>query len=213
MGGPHGLPQSDDFRHSHAGEGHASASLRRSQSAGAAARTAAGERQDSLARRRPACSRADRAAFRSWKPRSRKPRSREPRSGSPLQGVRRQPKPTETGFETRQQAPQGQSAQAAAAPISASPRGMRTLIGVLILVALLPSALFAAMISFGAIHLNWPAPWPKAASSDLAFGACFGRRCPSAAETTSSARAEACRRDGQCSARAPRAAKCSRGGS
>ena len=55
------------------------------------------------------------------------------------------------------------------------------------------------------------------ASSDLAFGACFGRRCPSAGETTSSARAEvraeACRRDGQCSARAPRAAKCSRGGS
>ena len=64
-------------------------------------------------------------------------------------------------FETRQQAPQVQSAQAAAAPIAASPRGMRTLIGVLILVALLPSALFAAMISFGAIHLNWPAPWPK----------------------------------------------------
>ena len=64
-------------------------------------------------------------------------------------------------FETRQQAPQGQSAQAAAAPIPASPRGMRTLIGVLILVALLPSALFAAMIAFGAIHLNWPAPWPK----------------------------------------------------
>ena len=64
-------------------------------------------------------------------------------------------------FETRQQAPQVQSAQAAAAPIGASPRGMRTLIGVLILVALLPSALFAAMISFGAIHLNWPAPWPK----------------------------------------------------
>ena len=64
-------------------------------------------------------------------------------------------------FETRQQAPQVQRAQAAAAPIAASPRGMRTLIGVLILVALLPSALFAAMISFGAIHLNWPAPWPK----------------------------------------------------
>ena len=68
-------------------------------------------------------------------------------------------------FETRQQAPQVQSAQAAAAPIVASPRGMRTLIGVLILVALLPSALFAAMISFGAIHLNWPAPWPKTQAS------------------------------------------------
>ena len=64
-------------------------------------------------------------------------------------------------FDARQQAPQVQSAQAAAAPIAASPRGMRTLIGVLILVALLPSALFAAMISFGAIHLNWPAPWPR----------------------------------------------------
>ena len=38
-------------------------------------------------------------------------------------------------FETRQQAPQVQSAQAAAAPIVASPRGMRTLIGVLINVA------------------------------------------------------------------------------
>ena len=72
-------------------------------------------------------------------------------------------------FETRQQAPQVQSAQAAAAPIAASPRGMRTLIGVLILVALLPSALFAAMISFGAIHLNWPktqaATWPSAPAS------------------------------------------------
>ena len=68
-------------------------------------------------------------------------------------------------FETRQQAPQVQSAQAAAAPIVASPRGMRTLIGVLILVALLPSALFAAMISFGAIHLNWPAPWSKTQAS------------------------------------------------
>ena len=68
-------------------------------------------------------------------------------------------------FETRQQAPQVQSAQAAAAPIVASPRGMRTLIGVLILVALLPSVLFAAMISFGAIHLNWPAPWSKTQAS------------------------------------------------
>jgi uncharacterized protein YgiM (DUF1202 family) len=35
------------------------------------------------------------------------------------------------------------------------------LIGVLILVALLPSALFAAMMWSGAIHMTWPAPWPK----------------------------------------------------
>ena len=94
-------------------------------------------------------------------------------------------------FETRQQAPQVQSAQAAAAPIAASPRGMRTLIGVLILVALLPSALFAAMISFGANAPELARALAQDASSDLAFGACFSRRCPSAGETTSSARAEA----------------------
>jgi uncharacterized protein YgiM (DUF1202 family) len=65
-------------------------------------------------------------------------------------------------FESRPQAPQVQSPPLAAAPITPSPRGMRTLIGVLILVALLPSALFAAMIWLGAIHQNWPAPWLKA---------------------------------------------------
>jgi hypothetical protein len=64
-------------------------------------------------------------------------------------------------FETRAQAPQGESAQAAASPFVLSPRGMRTLIGALILVALLPSALFAAMIGFGAIHMTWPSAWPK----------------------------------------------------
>ena len=65
-------------------------------------------------------------------------------------------------FETRPQAPQIQSAQAAVSPMVPSPRGMRTLIGVLILVALLPSALFGAMMWFGAIHMTWPGPWPKA---------------------------------------------------
>ena len=84
-----------------------------------------------------------------------------PAPGSFAPGSQPQAAAEDQRFETRQQAPQVQSAQAAAAPIAASPRGMRTLIGVLILVALLPSALFAAMISFGAIHLNWPAPWPK----------------------------------------------------
>ena len=84
-----------------------------------------------------------------------------PAPGSFAPGSQPQAAAEDQRFETRQQAPQLQSAQAAAAPIAASPRGMRTLIGVLILVALLPSALFAAMISFGAIHLNWPAPWPK----------------------------------------------------
>jgi uncharacterized protein YgiM (DUF1202 family) len=39
---------------------------------------------------------------------------------------------------------------------------MRALIAVLILVALLPSALFAAMMWSGAIHMNWPSPWLKA---------------------------------------------------
>jgi hypothetical protein len=38
---------------------------------------------------------------------------------------------------------------------------MRMLIGVLILVALLPSALFAALMWSGAIHMNWPSAWPK----------------------------------------------------
>ena len=84
-----------------------------------------------------------------------------PAPGGFAPGSQPQAAPVDQRFETRQQASQGQSAQAAAAPIPASPRGMRTLIGVLILVALLPSALFAAMIAFGAIHLNWPAPWPK----------------------------------------------------
>ena len=84
-----------------------------------------------------------------------------PAPGSVAPGSQPQAAAEDQRFETRQQAPQVQSAQAAAAPIAASPRGMRTLIGVLILVALLPSALFAAMIAFGAIHLNWPAPWPK----------------------------------------------------
>jgi uncharacterized protein YgiM (DUF1202 family) len=65
-------------------------------------------------------------------------------------------------FETRPQAPQIQSAQAAASPIVPSPRGMRMLIGLLILVALLPSALFAAMMWSGAIHMTWPSPWLKA---------------------------------------------------
>jgi uncharacterized protein YgiM (DUF1202 family) len=36
------------------------------------------------------------------------------------------------------------------------------LIGALILVALLPSALFAAMMWSGAIHMTWPSPWLKA---------------------------------------------------
>ena len=36
------------------------------------------------------------------------------------------------------------------------------LIGLLILVALLPSALFAAMMWSGAIHMTWPSPWLKA---------------------------------------------------
>jgi hypothetical protein len=65
-------------------------------------------------------------------------------------------------FETRPQAPQIQSAQAAASPIVLSPRGIRMLIGVLILVALLPSALFATMMWSGAIHMTWPSPWLKA---------------------------------------------------
>jgi uncharacterized protein YgiM (DUF1202 family) len=64
-------------------------------------------------------------------------------------------------FETRPQAPQGESAQAAASPFVLSPRGMRMLIGVLILVALLPSALFAVMMWSGAIHMNWPSTLPK----------------------------------------------------
>src|SRR5688572_19709048 len=41
-------------------------------------------------------------------------------------------------FETRPQAPQGESTRAAASPFVLSPRGMRMLIGALILVALLP---------------------------------------------------------------------------
>lgn len=64
-------------------------------------------------------------------------------------------------FETRPQAPQIESARAAASPIVPSPRGMRMLIGALILVALLPSALFATMIWSGALHMTWPSPWPK----------------------------------------------------
>ena len=59
-------------------------------------------------------------------------------------------------FESRPQAPRMQSPS-----LTASPRGMRTLIGVLILVALLPSALFGAMVWLGAIHITWPAPWLK----------------------------------------------------
>ncbi|HEU0018185.1 MAG TPA: SH3 domain-containing protein [Methyloceanibacter sp.] len=74
-------------------------------------------------------------------------------------------------FETRPRAPQVQSAQVAAAP-----RGMRTLIAALILVALLPSALFAAMIWLGVIHLTWSAPrlmgqattWPSSSSASVA---------------------------------------------
>ena len=67
---------------------------------------------------------------------------------------------------------------------------MRTLIGVLILVALLPSALFAAMIAFGAIHLNWPAPWPKTqAATWPSAPARVAGALPQ--ENTSSARAEA----------------------
>jgi hypothetical protein len=65
-------------------------------------------------------------------------------------------------FETRPQAPQGESAQAAASPMLTSPRGMKMLIAVLILVALLPSALFAGMMWSGAIHMTWPSPWLKA---------------------------------------------------
>jgi len=65
-------------------------------------------------------------------------------------------------FETRPQRPRVESAQVAASSIVPSPRGMRMLIGVLILVALLPSALFAAMMWSGAIHMNWPSTWTKA---------------------------------------------------
>ena len=81
--------------------------------------------------------------------------------GSPAPGSQPQTAAVDQRFETRPQAQQVESAQAAAVPIAASPRGMRTLIAVLILVALLPSALFAAMIFFGASHLSWPAPRPK----------------------------------------------------
>ena len=197
----------DDFRHSHEGEGHASASLRRSQSAGAASRTAAGERQDSLARRRPACSRADRAAFRSWKPRSRGLRSREPASSRRRRPEIRDPAAGAAGAERsgggcadRRFAAGNANADRRAHPRRApAERAVRR------------HDLFRRDTPELARALA------QDASSDLAFGACFGRRCPSAGETTSSARAEvraeARRRDGQRSARAPRAAKCSRGGS
>jgi uncharacterized protein YgiM (DUF1202 family) len=70
-------------------------------------------------------------------------------------------------FESRPQVPQMQSSPTAASPATPSPviasvRGMRTLIAVLIAVALLPSALFGAMMWAGAIHMNWPTPWLKA---------------------------------------------------
>jgi uncharacterized protein YgiM (DUF1202 family) len=87
--------------------------------------------------------------------------------GSFAPGSEAQAAAADQRFETRPPRPQAQtqtmqSAAVAAAPIATSPRGMRTLIAVLILVALLPSALFAAMIWSGAIHMNWPAPWLKA---------------------------------------------------
>jgi hypothetical protein len=81
-------------------------------------------------------------------------------------------------FECRAQPPQMQSPGLAASPVTPSPatpappaaassvntsaRGMRTLIVVLIVVALLPSALLGAMIWFGAVHMTWPTPWLKA---------------------------------------------------
>lgn len=61
-------------------------------------------------------------------------------------------------FETR---PQVERNQTAASPIVPMQRGMRMLIGVLILVALLPSALFGALMWSGAIHMNWPSAWPN----------------------------------------------------
>ena len=136
-----------------------------------------------------------------------------PLQGASLQGASLSRR-VDQRFETRQQAPQVQRAQAAAAPIAASPRGMRTLIGVLILVALLPSALFAAMISFGAIHLNWPAPWLKtqAATWPSAPASVAGALPQEKPQAQSEPKSPVRRRDGQRSARAPRAAKCSRGG-
>ena len=54
------------------------------------------------------------------------------------------------------------SAATAAFQAPAPAREMRALIVALIVVALLPSALFGAMIWSGAIHMNWSAPWLKA---------------------------------------------------
>ena len=157
----------------------------------------------SLAWRRSACSCADRAALRSGVPRSRWLRSREP-------------------APSRRHGPEVRDAAAGAAGAERS-----------------GSCCADRRFAAGNANADWRAhprcaPAERAvrghdlfrrdspelaralvqdASIDLAFSAGFSRRRPSAGETTSSARAEACRRVGQRSARSPRGAKRSRGGS
>ena len=184
----------------------ASASLRRCQSKGASRRTAACERQDSLAWRRPACPCADRAALRSGKLRSRRLRSRESGSSRRRGSEVRDPAAGAAGtersgccFADRPFAAGHANADRRAHPRRApAERAVRRHD----VVRRDPHDLAVALA--------------QDSSNDLAFGAGFGRRCPSAGETASSARtevrAEARRRGGQRSDPAPRAAERTRGG-
>ena len=89
--------------------------------------------------------------------------------------------------------------------VVAAPPGVRTLIAVLIVVALLPSLTLAAMLWFGAVSSSWferpravpnKGPWP-AVQANAAMPALDGNPSPPVTETASARRARCSRSSGR----------------